>query len=259
MFAPTVSMTYKKQPLEVLNQLIEKRQQFMRECARDAVVATAIDALKSIRTMTRSALGRTKFAFKVEDTGYYGGYSASEHRSCVRQGVGRHSPKIKLDGRVVIRCPRFVRQASRHIYRVTPERREKDPVYYVCAVSADIATAYEMSRIRKSIRRTGGLARNALSVAMGRTSTRNGDMEGSSTSRSFAEKCVTVMRDGAADTYSVTVVDAVNYARLALKGGTVEDALARAANKVSGLIRHTCHGALDGELETPFPEIVRSR
>lgn len=54
-----VSATYGSgKPLSALADLIEKRMKWLRETPRDAVVATAINVLKSIRAQTRRYKGK---------------------------------------------------------------------------------------------------------------------------------------------------------------------------------------------------------
>jgi len=262
MIAPSVTADYMGKPLEELQRLIAKRQQFCYECARDAVVGTAITVLRSIRALTRDAHRRTKFNVEVADTGFYGGYSATERCRVVRQGVSRYSQKVKMDGKVVWLTPPGTRQYLNHIYRIVPEHRpEKNKPYYVCAYSAGDARGYEMKRIRRGIARTGGLALNTLSAAMAQLSTRNDPMVGSSIARSLAGKYSLVTRNGKGEEFAVTVLDNLDYAVSALKGGrpAVGLAMMRAANKVSGWIRHYVHLPLGADVPTPFPEIVRSR
>lgn len=268
MFAPTVSMTYKKQPLEVLNQLIEKRRQYIADCARDAVLGTAITALVSIRAITKDARKRKRLdnAFSVEDTGYYGGYSNSEHKCCVRQGIGKWSPKVQMDAPVLF--PRRIqnaRQYLKHIYRVTTTRKLRGKEigrYYICAYSEAEAADRERKLIKKSIYRTGGLALNVLGSLMKNSSSQNPPHpEGSAYAQMLGEKFGVVSKGEAPDGFFCEVVDTLNYAVSAVKGreGGINLALMRAANKISGMIRHHWHTPLDHDVGTPFPEIVRSR
>ena len=60
MITPVLNMTYGSRPIKVLNQLIEKRHQLLKQSLRNAVVATAITALKSIRAQTKRYKGKVK-------------------------------------------------------------------------------------------------------------------------------------------------------------------------------------------------------
>ena len=96
---------------------------------------------------------------------------------------------------------------------------------------------------------------------MAKLSTRNDPLIGSSISRSLAGTYSLVTKSGAGEEFAVTVLDALDYAALALKGGrpAVDLAMKKAANKISGMIRHSVYCPLDHDVGTPFPEIVRSR
>ena len=55
-----LTATYMGKPLDVLNDLIRKRAELLGQSLRDATVATAITALKSIRSQTKRYRGRLK-------------------------------------------------------------------------------------------------------------------------------------------------------------------------------------------------------
>ena len=64
------------------------------------------------------------------------------------------------------------------------------------------------------------------------------------------------------DRYILDVRDNISFAQLAVRGGAigVQIAMKKAANKIAGLIQHTCRKILlPGELPTPFPEVRRRR
>jgi hypothetical protein len=60
MVVPVVDMTYNGKPVEVLMQLIDKRRKILGELGRDAVIATAITVLKSLRAQTKRFKGKLK-------------------------------------------------------------------------------------------------------------------------------------------------------------------------------------------------------
>lgn len=266
MVALEFAASYKGQPIDTLQRLIEKRMQFAGECARDAVIGTAITVLKSIRALTRDARQRRNFdnSFTVADTGYYGGYSQTEKRRVVRQGVSKYSPKVKMDAGVKFtRDTRHLPQYLQHIYKVDTMRHYRGKplgVFYICARSAQEVAERERNMIRRQIKRSGGLALNALSAAMARCSTRNPPAPvGSQLAQTLGDRCTIVSRGGGGGGYFVSVTDTLNYAASALKGGdgALNLAMMRAANKISGMIRHSVYCPLDADVPTPFPEIVR--
>ena len=54
-------VTYEGKPLEVLNELLKKRSEILGETTKNAVVATMIASLVSIRAGTRNAQKTKKF------------------------------------------------------------------------------------------------------------------------------------------------------------------------------------------------------
>lgn len=62
MVVPVVTMDYNGRPLEVLHELLEKRQKLLRETVKDSIVATAITVLKSIRARTKRYKGKIRIS-----------------------------------------------------------------------------------------------------------------------------------------------------------------------------------------------------
>ncbi len=60
MIEPTLKITYDGGPISKLNELIEKRQKWLGETYKDAIVATAITSLQSVRAATRRYRGKVK-------------------------------------------------------------------------------------------------------------------------------------------------------------------------------------------------------
>ena len=261
MIAPSVSMSYQGRPISVLQQLIAERQKVLGESVKDAVVATAIDALVSIRAATANAAKRKKFKTVVEDTGWYGGFSHTDNRPCIRAGVGAYSQKIGLKDERVRWLVRGVRrQADRHVYRVTPEHGQVSP-YYVVAATPGIAAAFEARAAKHRVDAFGALAKNALGVAMAKTSTRNVKADGSPGCIHAASKLAHVRTVDAGDDYAVTVTDELDYALKALKGGRgmVDVALKKAANKIAGRLAKVGGRSFAERIGTPFPEVRRKK
>ena len=261
MISPSVSMSYQGRPISVLQQLIAERQKVLGESVKDAVVATAIDALVSIRAATASAAKRKKFKTVVEDTGWYGGFSRTDNRPCIRAGVGAYSQKIELKHERVKWLVRGVRrQADRHVYRVTPEHGQVR-TYYVVAATPGIAAAFEARAARHRVDTFGALAKNALAVAMGKVSTRNVKADGSPGCVHAASRLAHVWAADIGDDYAVKVTDELDYAIHALKGGRgmVDVALKKAANKIAGRLSKVAGKSFKDRFGTPFPEVRRKR
>ena len=156
-------ITYEGQPLEVLNALIRRRSQQLKQHIGNAVAATMINVLRSVRADTRNALNTKRFNIEVQDTGWYGGFDGNTHKRVVREGVGKYSKQIPVEGKVTWLTWDNPRQAETHVYLVKNERGE---TYYAGARTAQIVLNNELRRIRKRIDHYGGVARNCYSVAM---------------------------------------------------------------------------------------------
>jgi hypothetical protein len=255
-----VTQDWQGKPLSALQDMIKKRQSIMGESAKDAVVATAENVLVSLRAETRLASPPKirSVKVKVEDTGYYASYSYSERRRVVRTGTSPHASKVQLDGRVRW-LDRGVSRAQRHVYRVTPIR-PGEAQYYVAAATSSVAETFERTRAWRRADRSASLARNALSHAMAKVSTRPPRLEG----KPSASKpmLTTVMHTDLGDQYSLLIVDNLDYSIAALKGGesAISLAMMKASNKIAGRLAKWQEKYFFRErVTTPFPEIVRPR
>lgn len=251
-------VTYEGQPLEVLTELIRKRSQVMHQCMDNAVAGTMVNVLRSLRSDTKNAIKTKKFNVEVEDTGFYGGFSYSEKKRCVRAGVSKYSSKVKLDGKVVWLTWDKPKQSECHVYKVTNEQNQ---VYYVGARNTSMVMNYELGRIKKRISNYGGLAKNVLSIAMNQIATKSLPQDGSNVSRNKASTLSKVTISQSGNMYTITVVDEVNYGTDALKSGEagVNLAIMKAANKTAGMLNRIAGRDFKEHIETPFPEVKTRR
>jgi len=168
--ATYISDSGKKMPIDELNKLIELRSRSLRMSTRNATVAVAIDAVKSLRAATRDARKTKKFKIQVEFTGWYGGFSWPDRKPCVRTGPKPRDPKAALNGmKVKWLINGLKRQEQRKAFKVTPEQPSKKPYIVVCA-DAKQAREYEKRASLNRVKDMGGLAKNALGVAMSKIS-----------------------------------------------------------------------------------------
>lgn len=254
----TTKTTFDNKPLSVLNDLIKRRSEVLRECCRDAVSATMIDVLVSIRAATGNAIKTKKFVVKVEDTGWYGGYSFSERKPVIRNGVSPYSTKLDVSGKVVWQTFGTKRQSQKHVYKVTGE----DGVpYYVVAPTQQVAEDYELRCIKHRIEHHGGLAKNALGVAMHAIASKTSKYDGSTQSIQEATQLANVITNDTGNNFSVHVEDNLDYATEALKGGesAINIALMKASNKVASVIDRTASKGLTEPVGTPFPEVRKRK
>ena len=245
-------------PIKVLNQMIETRSKLLHQSIVKSTASVAVNALKSVRTATRDARKRKSFKIKVEETPYFVGFSYSEKRPCLRSGNNRYSPKVSLDSKVVyltkgIKNP----QKDAHVYKVTYEKKNLKPVFIACS-SKKVALDFAIKATQHRIDNRGTLAKNALSVAVGKIASKTLKLDGSSESKTMASKLVDVQEWNSGLDYTVKITDNVEYSEEALKGGqnALNIALQKAANKTYGTLSHLCGiDFTDKFPEKPFPDV----
>ncbi len=248
-----------KKPLDELNRLIELRSKALNTSTKKAAVAVAITALKSLRSATRDARKTKRFKIRVEFTGWYGGFSWPERKPCLRTGPRRGDPKAALgDMKVKWLIDGLKRQEQRKAFKVTPEKAGKKPYIVVCA-DARQAREYEKRASLNRVKDMGGLAKNALGVAMNKISQTGAKLEGNSVGRVNPSSLASAWVMDSRNSCSVRVVDQLDYSSNALRGGdsAVETALMKAANKAYGVLKRLGGIPLDQDLGTPFPEVKR--
>lgn len=238
MVALNVSATFEGKPLSVLGDLIDQRQRLLGESAEDAVVATGIDALLSLRALTRTA-------------------PRAIPRADVR--FGREEPQYETYPRGTYR--RMVITRWRNGKRVNLVKWQK--IEGVTKTGRPRATAEDRRRAWQRWGKIGnrGLAKYALSVAMNKLSTRGVADKLSVRTSKLAEANVFVRKHGGAGAFFLEVHDAINYAALALKGGpgAVDVALAKAANKIAGRLSKVASAKFGEKIPTPFPEVKQRK
>lgn len=252
--------------LQELSRLIELRTKRLGELTEDAVIATAIDVLVSLRSDTsdarktggkyppKSIIPRRDLFISFRDG----------HIPCLRQGNPHgeqfHGGSFYLPGKGV-----DLKTCS--VFRIAPCHERIKP-YFVAAPSAADALKFEARMQKRGIERKGGLAKTALGVAMAKISTRNADDHSPKAARILASKLshITVTGSGVLGgkgTFGLEYRDELNYAIPALKSGKsgVETAMQKAANKIAGMITHSAHvnGDFEHDVKTPFPDIKRRK
>lgn len=254
MIAAEVTVSaYGNRPLEELQRLIDLRTKRLGECAKDAAVASMIDAVHSLRGLTVVAKPGKPTKPKIEELSDLRVGRRPNRSPCLkpRGGHGEVNPKCRVKFFTGNRPDRELR-----VFRVTSEHENVKP-YIVATDSAASALRFERSYAKRRIQSRGGLARTALSIAMAKLSTRNENTP----TYPFIQmsKIVSVGIEGEGTAAVLNMRDNLGYAALALRGGksAVNLALAKAANKISGLlIKHlNAHGDMALDLKTPFPEV----
>ncbi len=259
----SVNGNFSGRPLAELSRLIDLRAKWMKGGVRDAVVATAINVMKSLRAVTRTAKHSTVGRPVVEDTGFFGGFSKTINRRCIRAGVGAYSPRVELDAPVKWTRSTNGRRNGRlsHVYKVTPVHERKH-YYYVVAYTPEDAMKYELTAAKARIDVLGGTARNALSVAMGMVSTKNERLTGKVEAQKAGVKFAHVRWSGTEGNIGLEVGSDLDYAERALDGGRniIDIALMRAANSTAAILAKKTAGLFfTDDFSTPFPGIAKHR
>lgn len=270
MISPDSNLTYEGKPIEVLEQLIEERKALLGETYKDAVTATAITVLKSLRADTKIAKKKApKSSYIITDTGWYGGWECvgGKFHRVARTSLDRHAPKV----------PGIfpVNNAGRHyekgeivkVYKIEPtndpnmswDKTRHKGCWYVFAKSEKVARAFAERHMTSRIDSYRGLAKSTLGFAMAAILNKGTFASEVKTdkSRTAAMAAAQVYKDGGDGTYTIRIVDALNYSALALKSGPngVSRAMMKAANSIAGRLSKVAGEKLGKSMPTPFPEV----
>lgn len=258
MISVDVSLSaYGNKPMDELRRLIDLRVRRLGEAAKDAVAATFIEALKSIRARTRVASMARKPKQDVEELTQYRVSRLATGQLCIKPRGGHG--EVRPEKRIYFRT-NGQRDKDLKVFRVVPVHERRGP-YVIATDSRASAVRFDRTLAKRAIAQRAGLARTALGVAMAKISTRNE----ASPLRKVIEQSniVTVTSSGQGADALFAVTDNLGYAVPALKGGRadVSLSLAKAANKISHvLVKHlNAHGDMALDLKTPFPEVARKK
>jgi hypothetical protein len=237
--AVDIAADYDGAPLSVLSDLIRDRQKYLGESAADAVIATGIDALNSMRALTRVAprtIPRRDVRWGKTDPQYLTNARGSFRRTVVtRWRNGRRVNVIKW----------------KKVEGTTKRGKPR-------ATSADRRAAWERwGKVKNS-----GLARRALGIAMNRLSTRQvkDDRTNMRLAR-IAAANVMVRKTDTGGSFMLQIRDGLGYAVQALQGGpaSIDLALKRAENKIAGRLCKVAERKFGERVATPFPEVKGRR
>lgn len=245
--------------LDGLSRLIAARQKWLGESSKDAVIATAIDALLSVRTATSSAKKKKSTRPTIEHcpglrASCYGGRSSPRRVIRFASGGGR------FEARRVRWLNKGLKDSEAKVFKVTPEHDKIEPYYVVCASMSDAKRFENLAAVHR-MKRFGNLAKWAFGVSMNKLSTKNVHDDVTGEANHAASRLSSVKKSEVGKLYAVLVEDSLDYAEDALRGGraAVDVAIKKAANKIAGRIMHKWGDALGDDFKTPFPEVRRNR
>lgn len=272
MLAVDAKADWNGRPLAELERLLALRRKAFGEDAKDATVATAIDVVKSLRALTRKAPAKANAnAYRIEAMPYVASWERSGrtfHRVARVGGTGAKAPirPVNLAGQ------HYVKGEHVRVWKITPahgarmkwEKNLNKGCWYVFAQSEGVAARFAKEHLSRVLRKEGGMAKTALGYAMARLSTRSAPVEAKGPrAQRLAAQAISVSAGGSGGAFTLTVRDALEYAKPALKGGesAIQLAMAKAANKIAGRLAkwQETHFFSGERVSTPFPEIVQSR
>lgn len=249
----TVTATWgPDQPLSVLADLVEKRMRILNETSQQAVVATGITCIQSLRAQTKVAPKNQRPAERVFER------------------VRDKAPYLTVRGRGtgLLRRWRYTflpgtsSERTYIVYPYTERKRVKGKMHggNETAEKNEILAQFGKRPIKHR-----GLAKTALGIAMSNLAQSTG-REASAKVSQLAAANVSTKWSINGNTFELVVHDALEYAMLALKNGkaTFDQAYKSAANKIAGRLQHVINKVGtdfwgDVNIGTPFPEVAQKR
>lgn len=233
-----MSGNYDGKPLAVLSDLIRQRRKYLYESAKDAVIATGIDALVSIRRITRvSKKMLPKSAVKF----------AAHKPKYITAKYGKH--KGKPLRRTLVK--RYKNNTLKTIVKWYPLGTKK-------ATKADREAAYKKwGKISRH-----GLSKWTFGVLMRGLSTRSSIPESvQNATKAIARIMAKSVMFDSDRRLTLHLTNALRYAQQSVKGGQagVDLALKKAANKIAGRLCKVAEKKFGERVQTPFPEVKRRR
>lgn len=271
MIEPTATLTYEGKPIEVLEKLIEKRKELLGETTKDAVTATAITVLKSLRADTKIAPKKARpESFKITDTGLVGGWErvGGKFHRVVRTSATRGAPKVAGIYPVNNAGQHYEKGEIVKVYKVEPvndatmkwDMTKHKGCWYVFAKSEGVAKKFAQLHMDRRVNSYRGLAKTTLGFAMAAVSTRGNfasDVKTAKSLRAAKSAAQVTKQGGVGGTFTITIEDLLRYSALALKSGSaaVGQAMMKAANSIAGRLSKVAGAKLTATIPTPFPEV----
>ena len=268
MIEVNATLTYENKPIDVLENLIEKRKQLLGETTKDAVVATAITVLKSARADTKEAPKKARdTSFKITDTGWFGGWERVDRKfhRVVRASNNYRAPKIANIYPVNLAGQHYEKGEIVKVYKVEPvndntmiwNKTKHKGCWYVFAKSRKVVEDFAIKHMTRRISTYRGLAKLTLGFAMAAVSTKNSNYAGnvkSSKAIQAASSASQVYMGGTIDNseYVVSITDLLNYSKNALKSGSLQNAMMKASNSIAGRLSKVAEAKLVESIQHHF-------
>ena len=208
--------------LDQLGKVIQQRMTYLHESARDSIAAVAIQALRSIRTVTKVAKKNKVKVNVVREGSLYPSFRSEGGRKvfCLRS---KDTKARYLGSEKVVSCVKGD-IPNQQVFRFADTHNDKATQYLI--VASSIQQAKERAKRIASGRamRYAGLAKRAIGILMYKTNTKkvndgvlNPLVENKAHDVTFKHESVTKNKNGG--TYRLVLTDALKYALDAIKGG----------------------------------------
>ena len=256
--------------MKAFQDTINQRMKYLNQTARQSIIATAIDVLKSIRTSTRVAKKSSVNVNVIRDGSLYASVTkqGKTPEFCLRvKGTNQRY----VSNETVIRDGKLGKISKVFRYtNTTPKMTVKERNYIIIANTLSEAKAIARKIALSPIIRYSGLAKRAIGILMHKTASsfsESNEKVGTNVRKvaySMTACKELVKESESGGTYTLDLTDNLRYAIDAVIGGRagVNTAFKKALNKIVGNINHRIKGSDfwgNGKIETPFPEIMKAR
>lgn len=243
-------------PLHVLEEMIAVRMKLLKQTAKQALNATAVQLIKSLKAATKVAKAEK---IDIEDC-------QGLMMSFMSHGKEKPKPCLRWRGSGLRFLPpqgskvRYTKSAlangkGTQVFTFKIGHDKKQTTWYIAAQSASEARREAKAIQKRRIEQFKGLAKLAWGILSWKVaSTSLGGTNTTSKASATARNTTRISRQG--DT-SLTLEDNLDYAELALKNGKsdIDLAAAKAANAIAGMINKRLENkGLHERVEIPFPK-----
>lgn len=251
--------------LKAFAKVLEQRVRYMHQTARQAVIASAITVLKSVRAATKVVKpNKVKINLFHDETLFASCKDGRRRVPCIRI-VGTRQ---QYHGREIVKIADDTDFHDAKVYRWRFDTFKGPRWYLIVASFPQSAEAVARRIVNGRIEVYKGLAKRALSVLMMKTSNVNvNDKDVSGKARSTALKqtqtreVVASNKNATEGKYLLYLLDNLNYSVAAVKGGqsAVDTAMKKALNgitaQISKKIKTVDFFGRKMTLPSPFPEV----
>ena len=255
--------------LDKFSQILAARMKYLNETAKQSSAACMIDTLKSLRPVTR-VFKKSSIKVKLQvNNNLYPSFTKESGKARPALRVKGSKTQYKGDEKVI--WPMVITKNC-VVYNFTDEYSKHAKKYLIVANTLSDAKKKAKDIVYNRAVRYEKLARSALGVSMHKvgdlsnvSDVVNARVKQKSNDLTLVSESIQENKGSEDGTYTLTVLDKLNYALDAIKGGRagVNTALKKSMNKIVSVInRKTNARDFFGDkikLETPFPELRKRK